>query len=109
MLKGATIHFYLSSVYAAGELHVGCIQSLLKRYHGRYSDISKYFKNTFPKHPLFCVGPILSTSAGRIKSQILQPHLGQGMPPSLHTNGVPKFIHPSTQVPIFLVAGGYMI
>ena len=75
----------------------------------RYSGISKYFRNSFPKHLPFYVGTILSTFAARIRSLKHQPHLGQRRPPSLSPNGVPKFTHPSTQVLLYPVAGGYMI
>ena len=68
----------------------------------RYFIISKYSKNTFPKHLLFRFSPLLSLSpytlnfAGRIRSQVLKPNLEQGRPPSL----LPKFTYPSTQRPI---------
>ena len=65
----------------------------------RYSGISKYFKNTFPKHLSFCVGPIIPKFAARSSSQTLQAHLGQGRPPFLLPNGVPEFTHPSTNYP----------
>ena len=75
----------------------------------KYFGIWHYFKKTFPKHLLFCVGHILSTFVTRIISQILQSHLRQGRPPSLPPNDVPKLTNVSTQLPIYSVAGGHMI
>lgn len=76
----------------------------------RYSDISKNFENKFPKHLPYCVGPLLLTFAARIRTNLgIQPYLGQGRPPSLLPNCELELNHSSIQLPIYLVAGRYMV
>ena len=61
--------------------------------------------NTFSNNLPFCVAPILSTLAAKIWSRILQPHLGQGRPPSLPPSGIPKVTQPFRKLLIYCVAG----
>ena len=59
-------------------------------------DVIVFINNTFLKHLLFLDHHSLSPYTDRIKSQIFQPHFGQGSLPSLSLNNVLKFTHPST-------------
>ena len=101
-------------IFAVEELHI-CLLNInvycgaIVVSSGRYFNISKCFKNTFPKpsqKPIlpnwhFSFSPYTLRFAGRIESQIFWTHLGTGKPPYLP----PKLTPTLTKLPIYQTYG----